>query len=163
MVRIRVRSWAMLSVYESPHKDRWAEVCVSVRMCARWSLFSLQPRLLPAKSKVGGGCISTSLHYRERWGGERGGGRWRSHFCNEAGWKRSLLTDRHPHKPAASDTWGSRSAFLRISCPERIVPLLWARHHQNLICYYSRHTYCGAWCTRSQSESQKPNYRFPDS
>lgn len=43
----------------------------------------LQPRLFPAKSKVGGGCISTSLHNRERRGG--GGGRgagegWRSHF-----------------------------------------------------------------------------------
>lgn len=46
-------------------------VCVYV--CALWCVFSTPANtLFPAKSKVGGGCISISLHYRER-GGERGG------------------------------------------------------------------------------------------
>lgn len=48
---------------------------VSVNVCVDWSLLpSLAKSLFPAKSKVGGGCISKSLHYKERWGG---GGRMR--------------------------------------------------------------------------------------
>lgn len=117
-------------------------------MCVRgvrWSLFSLQPRLLPAKSKVGGGCISTFLYSitekdeekeeDEEEEVERNGG------VNKAGWKRSLLTDRHPHKHAASDTWGSRSVFLWITCSQRIVPLLRARHWRDLISYHNRYAH----------------------
>lgn len=66
---------------------------------------------------------------------ERNGG------VNKAGWKRSLLTDRHPHKHAASDTWGSRSVFLWITCSQRIVPLLRARHWRDLISYHNRYAH----------------------
>lgn len=50
-------------------------VYVCLLLCVHWSLFSaLAKSLFPAKSKVGGGCISASLHNRERWGGGGGGG-----------------------------------------------------------------------------------------
>ena len=116
---------------------------VHVFVCALISLF-LQPRLLPAKSKVGGGRISTSLHDRERWGGGgRGGG---VIFCNKAGWKRSLLTDRHPHKPAASDTWGSR-VFLPPGNRSTSLSATLPEPHQ---LSQQKHTLCDAWCSRLQ-------------
>lgn len=83
-------------------------VHVSVCECVHWSLFSTVAKsLFPAKSKVGGGCISTSLHYRERWGG---GGGWRRHICNKTGRNWKTLTHKHTHTgnthtPALSDTW----------------------------------------------------------
>lgn len=101
-----------------------SDVCVSVyvslNVCVyvHWSLFStLAKTLFPAKSKVGGGCISTSLHYRERWGGVGGGGGLRRHFCNKTGRNCNVLPHSHTHTPALPDTWRNHSVFPRIFPP----------------------------------------------
>lgn len=85
---------------------RSSDVCVvmhaSLSLCAcvsvHWSPVStLAKRLFPANSKEGGGCISTSLHYTERWGGVGGGGGLRRHLCNKTGSNCNVLPHRHTH------------------------------------------------------------------
>lgn len=43
--------------------------CIFVCACVCTDFYSPAKSLFPARSKVGGGYISTSLHYRERGGG----------------------------------------------------------------------------------------------
>ena len=97
---------------------------VSVCECVHRSLFSsIAKNLFPAKSKVGGGCISTSLHYRERWGGGGGGG-WRRHICYKTGrnWKTltHTHTHTHTHTPALSDTWRNHSVSTNLFSPRNV-------------------------------------------
>lgn len=63
MVRIKVRSWVMLSAYGSPHKDRRAEmcVCVCVRVYADLSFLSSQGCFLPSLKWAVGAFLHLSI------------------------------------------------------------------------------------------------------
>ena len=129
-------------------------VCVRVRVCvyAQWSLFSAPAKtLFPAKSKVGGGCISTSLHYRERWGGGGGGGV--GFFCDKTGRNRNVLTHIEYTHLHCLTPGGNHSVFPWICYPKRTVPLFQAHRRWNLIRYYNRHTRV-ALMQLEESESQ---------
>lgn len=133
---------------------------VHLRMCLRacvhahWSLFStLAKALFPAKSKVGGGCISTSLHYRERWGGGGGGGGWRRHFSQQDRKELKRMNTQayiHTHTCTVWHLEKPQCVSTNLFPPKRTVPLLQAHHQWNLICYCNRHTHYAACCWRSQ-------------
>ena len=118
---------------------------VSVCECVHRSLFSsIAKNLFPAKSKVGGGCISTSLHYGERWGGGGGGG-WRRHICYKTGRNWKTLTHTHTYTHTCT-VWHLEKpqCFHKSFLPKKRFTHLQTHHQWNLIRSYNRHTHYAA-------------------